>query len=77
MNTDKINQLKAAAEAAHAALQAETKRLVAAGFKSQERYQMLKAQKDAAAALHAEYVRYTHGQINRELVKIIKAGSAA
>ena len=70
-------KLKAAAEAAGRAYSVENGRLVAAGFKSQERYTMLKDLKAAADAAHAVYAKYTKGQINRELVKIIEADRPA
>ena len=73
MNKAKINELKTVAESAMLAYTAEQARLVAAGFKSSERYNMLKDLKSAADTAHAVYAKYTKGQINRELVKIIEA----
>lgn len=77
MNQAKINELKAASEVAHAVLNDEQARLVAAGYKSAERYQMLKTLKAAADAAHAAYAKYAKGQINRELTKIIAAAKPA
>ncbi len=73
MNTTKINELKQVAEAAQAAYTTEQARLVAAGFKSQERYGLLKAAKAAADQAHAAYAKFAKGQISRELDKIIAA----
>ena len=72
MNTSKIEALKIAAAAAVAAHDAERDRLAAKGVKSQDRYQILKPLKAAADAAHSEYVKYTHGQIKRELDQIIR-----
>ncbi len=77
MNHTKINELKQAAEAAHAAYTTEQARLVEAGFKSAERYAMLKDLKAASDAAHAAYAKYAKGQINRELVRIIEADRPA
>lgn len=77
MNQAKINTLKAAAEAAHAAYTAESERLTAAGFKSGERYNLLKPLKAAADAAHAEYAKYAKGQIGKALDAIIRADQPA
>ena len=77
MNRTKIAELKLAAETANAAYTTEQSRLVAAGFKSAERYQMLKDLKAAADTAHAVYAKYAKGQINRELVKIIETDRPA
>lgn len=71
MNQAKINTLQQASEMAHAALNEERARLVAAGFKSAQRYVMLKDLKAAADKAHAEYSKYAKGQINRALCAII------
>jgi len=73
MNQAQINILKQIAEAAAAAHDAEKARLTAAGFKSQERYTMLKDLKASADKAHAEYAEFTKGQISHELDKIIAA----
>lgn len=77
MNQAKINELKAASEVAHAAYNEEMTRLVAAGFKSKERYELLKPLKAAADAAHLTYSKYAKGQIARELDKIIAAQTPA
>ena len=71
MNRDKINILKQVSEKAVAAHVAEKTRLTVAGFKSQERYTMLKDFKAAADAAYAEYSKFTKAQIARELDKIV------
>ena len=73
MNQAKINELKAISEATHAAHDAEKAGLTAAGFKSQERYTMLKDLKSAADKAHAEYSKFAKSQISHELDKIIAA----
>ena len=73
MNRTKIEELKAVADAAAAAHDAEQSRLVAAGLKSAERYKLLKPLQTARDDAHAVYAKYAKGQINRELVKIINA----
>lgn len=73
MNQAKIDQLKQAAKKANDAYSCEKARLVALGMKSQERYTLLKELKAVADSAHAEYVKYTHGQIKGELDKIIAA----
>ena len=75
MNQAQIDTLKQVSEAAHAAYESEKARLTEAGFKSQERYTMLKDLKAAADKAHAEYSKFTKGQISRELDKIIAADS--
>ena len=77
MNQAKINELKQASEVAHTAYDAEKARLTAAGFKSQERYTMLKDLKAAADKAHAEYSKFAKGQISKELDKIISAQTPA
>ncbi len=77
MNQEKINVLKRAAEVAHAALNAEQARLVDAGFKSQERYTMLKDLKSSADAAHSVYAKFAKGQISRALDDIIEADRPA
>ena len=77
MNRTQIETLKQVSEAAHATLNAEQSRLAAAGFKSQERYTMLKDLKAAADKAHAEYSKFAKGQISLELDKIIATQSPA
>ena len=77
MNRTQIEALKQVAETAQAAYTAEQARLVAAGFKSADRYAMLKDLKAAADKAHAEYAKFAKGQINRELCKIIAADRPA
>lgn len=77
MNQAKIDALKQVSEIAHAALNAEKDRLTAAGFKSQERYTMLKDLKASADKAHAEYSKFAKSQISRELDKIIAADRPA
>ena len=77
MNQAKINELKQVSEVAHAAYDAEKARLTEAGFKSQERYTMLKDLKAAADKAHAEYSKFAKGQISKELDKIIAAQAPA
>jgi len=77
MNTTKIEALKATAEVASAAYEAEKARLTAAGFKSAERYVMLKVLKAAEDAACKVYRDFANGQIKLELNKIIAAGAPA
>ena len=77
MNQAKIDSIKATSAAAHAVLNAEQARLVEAGLKSKERYELLKPLKASADAAHAEYSKYSIGQIKGELNKIIAAGAPA
>lgn len=77
MNQAKIDALKQVAEQAQAAYDTEKARLVEAGYKSQERYTMLKDLKAAADAAHAEYAKFAKGQIHKELTKIIEADRPA
>jgi hypothetical protein len=77
MNTTKIEALKQAAEQAQAAYTTEQARLVEAGLKSAQRYELLKPLKAAADAAHAEYAKYAKGQINRALTAIIEADRPA
>ena len=77
MNTTKIAALKQVAEQAQAAYTTEQARLVEAGLKSAQRYELLKPLKAAADAAHAELKKYAHGQINRSLVAIIEADRPA
>ncbi len=73
MNTVKIEALKQTAEQAQAAYTIERARLIEAGYKSQDRYTMLKNLKAAADVAHAEYAKFAKGQIHKELTKIIEA----
>lgn len=73
----KHNELKAAAEAAQAAYTNEQSRLIAAGFKSSERYNMLKDLKAAADAAHDVYAKAAKSYVRRELDKIIAAQTPA
>lgn len=77
MNTSKIDALKLISEKAHAALNSEQSRLVDAGFKSAQRYIMLKEFKADADKAHAEYSAFAKGQIKGELNKIIAADRPA
>lgn len=77
MNHTQIEALKQVSATAHRALNAEQDRLVAAGFKSKERYAMLKDLKAVADKAHAEYSKFAKGQISRELDKIIAAQTPA
>lgn len=77
MNTVKINELKARVEAAAKAHDDEKARLAALGYKSQERYFLLKPLKKVLDDLNAEYVKFAHGQIKGELNKIIAADRPA
>lgn len=77
MNTTQIAALKQVAEAAAATYETETARLTAAGFRSQQRYTMLKDLKAKVDATHAEYSKFVKGQISRELGKIIASGASA
>lgn len=71
MNKEQIEGLKAVSEAAHSAYNAEKDRLTAAGFKSAERYALLKPLKAVADAAHASYSKAAVARIKRELDKII------
>lgn len=73
----KIEALKAAASIAGAACAAEKDRLTAAGYKSAERYVMLKDLKAAADAAHNLYRDAANGAIKKELNAIIRAGRPA
>ena len=77
MNTTKIAALKQVAEQAQAAYITEQTRLVEAGLKSAQRYELLKPLKATADAAHAEYAKYAKGQINQALVAIIEADKPA
>jgi len=77
MNCTKIEELKSIAAAAAAAHDAEQSKLVAMGLKSAERYKLLKPLQTARDETHAVYAKYAKGQINMELVKIIKADRPA
>lgn len=68
-----IDFLKQAASTAGAAYDAEKARLTVEGFKSQDRYIMLKGLKAEADKAHAEYSNFAKRQIARELDKIIAA----
>lgn len=76
MNKAKIEQLKAVLDAASNAYNAKKDELVATGLNSKQRYEVLKPLKAAEDAANAEYVKYTHGQIKRELHKICAVISA-
>lgn len=77
MNHTQIAALKAAAAQAEAAYVAEKTRLTGAGFKSNERYALLKDLKAAADTACSVYAKYAKGQISRELCKIIAADRPA
>ena len=77
MNTTKIAALKQALDSAVAAHDAERDRLAAAGLNSKARYEQLKPLKAAVDAANSAYVKFTHGQIRRELDTIIEAGRPA
>lgn len=68
----RLDVLKAAAEPAFAAYEAERVRLVAAGFKSQERYALLKDLKAASDTTHRAWVDLSNSLIKRELNKVIR-----
>lgn len=71
MNQAKISELKKAAAKAFAAHEAEKARLIAAGIKSNARYELLKDLKSASDAAHAESLKFSTGQIKKELNRII------
>lgn len=77
MDTTKIAALKQVLDAAQAVYVAEQGRLTAAGLKSRQRYEQLKPLKDAVDAANYAYVKFTHGQIGRELNAIIASGRPA
>lgn len=77
MNTTKIAALKQVLDTAAAAHDAERHRLAALGLNSKARYEQLKPLKAAVDAANAAYVKFTHGQISRELDTIIAAGQPA
>jgi hypothetical protein len=77
MNQTQIDSMKLVAATANAAYEAEKARLTDAGFKSQERYTMLKDLKAEADKTHAEYAKFAKGQISKELDKIIAAQTPA
>lgn len=77
MNTNQIEALKQESEVAHAALNSEKARLAAAGFKSAQRYVMLKDLKAAADKAFVEYSKFAKSQIMGELNKIIAADRPA
>lgn len=68
----KLDALKALAEPAFSAYEAERVRLVAAGFKSQERYVLLKDLKAASDTTHRAWVDLSNSLIKRELNKVIR-----
>ena len=77
MNAAKIEALKQVAATAHNAYETEQARLVTLGLKSNERYAALKSLKAVADTTHAEYSKFTKGQISRELCAIIASGKPA
>lgn len=72
-----VNALKKTLDTAHAAYVAEQTRLVAAGLKSKERYELLKPLKAAEDAANSAYVAAANGAIQKECNKIIAAGAPA
>ena len=76
MNEAKIAELKSTLDAAALAYGVKKDELVAAGMKSQERYEALKELKASVDAANSAYVKYTHGQIKRELSAICATISA-
>lgn len=77
MNQTKIDAMKAFAAEANAIYNAKKEELTAAGFKSGERYTMLKDLKATADSAHAEYAKYAKGQISDALDAIIAADKPA
>ena len=77
MNQTKIDAIKAIAAEENAIYNAKKEELTAAGFKSGERYAMLKDLKATADSAHAEYAKYAKGQISKALDAIIAAGKPA
>jgi len=71
MNQAKIDALKQIAAAANAAYNTEKDRLTAAGYKSSERYAMLKDLKAEADKTHSAYAAFAKKQISGALDKII------
>lgn len=76
MNTAKIEALKATLDAAVAAHDSKKEELTSAGLNSKARYEALKELKAAVDAANSAYVKYTHGQIKRELSAICAVVSA-
>lgn len=77
MNQAKIQQLKSVLDAATAAYEEKRDELIAAGFKSKDRYGMLKSLKANQDSANAAYNKYAKGQINMALCKIIAADKKA
>lgn len=77
MNKQQIESLEQAYVAATVAYDAEKARLIAAGFKSAERYVMLKDLKAAVDQAHAAHSKAAIASIKGELNKIISAGRPA
>ncbi len=77
MNTTKIAALKQSLDIAVAVHDAERDRLATIGLNSKARYEQLKPLKAAVDAANSAYVKFTHGQISRELDTIIEAGRPA
>ena len=71
MDKAKINELKAIASVAEKSYNTEQARLVDAGFKSAQRYILLKVLKAEADATAAVYRKFANSQIMRELDKMI------
>lgn len=72
MLSTKVNELKAALDQAHAVYEAKKARLAAAGLNSKARYEALKPLKAIEDAANAAYVAAAHGEIKKELTKIIR-----
>lgn len=73
MNKAKIDEMKKQAEVANIAYETEKTRLIELGYKSKDRYEMLKQLKLAVDSAHAAYAAFAKGQIHKELDKIIAA----
>lgn len=71
--TNQVATLKQALEQATAAYTAEQTRLMAAGLKSQERYEALKPLKAAQDAANKAYVEAAHNVVRKGLNQIIAA----
>lgn len=77
MNTIKINELKQVAQTASQAYESEKARLTAAGFKSAERYVMLKDLKAVEDAACSALRKFSTNEIKKELNKIIREDAPA
>lgn len=77
MNRTKTAELKQALDTAVAAHNAERDRLSALCLNSKARYEQLKTLKADVDAANSAYVKFTNGQICRELDKIIAADAPA